>query len=143
MSTTPADWSRWPNFTPAEMGCRHCGRAVFHPGFMDQLQRLRDLVGVALPVTSGARCKLHNDRPAAEGGASGHTRSLHVFDHAQHPGQRGALAVDVAVSDGTLRGILFATAWALGWSIGWNAKKGFLHLDRRDFVGLPQTSFDY
>ena len=88
-------------------------------------------------VTSGARCKAHN------GTVGGHPKSLHIFDDPQHPGQDGALALDVATVDGAYRGALFALAWQHGWSIGGNGPRKFLHLDRRDLVGLARTSFDY
>ena len=131
------------NFTKAELQCRcgKCGLAVFHPGFLDELQALRVEFALSMVVTSGARCKEHNDRPAKDGGAGGHVRSLHVCDQPQHPGQKGALAVDIRAVDGLYRGELFSIAWRRGFSIGWGGT--FLHLDRRDFVGLPKRSFNY
>ena len=125
------------SFTEEELACRHCGRFQFHPGFLEDLQALRRDFAREMKVLSGARCAVHN---AAVGG---HPKSLHVLDVEQHPGMRGALAVDIWTPDGKYRGDLFATAWTYGWSVGWNAKKGFLHLDRRVALGLPQTSFDY
>ena len=126
------------HFNDSELACRcGCGLAQFHPGFIDSLELLREIVGKPMILTSACRCTAHN---VAVGG---HQRSLHVGDSAMHPGQQGTLAVDVAASDGAFRGLLFATAWDMGWSIGWNAKRGFLHLDRRDLVGLPQTTFHY
>lgn len=128
----------YPHFTEAEMRCKcGCGLLRFHPGYMDELVRLRKALGLAMTVTSACRCKAHNKA------VGGHPSSLHVGDFPNHPGQQGTLATDIAAPDGAYRGRLFSLAWSLGWSIGWNAKKGFLHLDRRDFVGLPQTSFDY
>jgi hypothetical protein len=109
----------------------------FHHGFLDSLEAVRVELDLPMPVMSGCRCLIHN---AAVGG---HQKSLHVCDHEQHPGQEGTLGVDVATPDGAYRGKLFAIAWKHGFSIGWNAAKRFLHLDRRDLVGLPQTSFDY
>lgn len=126
-----------PDFYKVELACKHCGVLRLHPGFLDKLQGLRDSFGVAMSPTSGCRCAVYNEQ------VGGHFKSLHVFDREQHPGQQGTLAVDIAARYGSYRGALFSVAWGLGWSIGWNAKKGFLHLDRRDFVGLPQTSFDY
>jgi hypothetical protein len=56
----------------------------------------------------------------------------------------GTMAIDIATPDGAYRGELFSLAWARGWSIGWNARRGFLHLDRRiDLSGWAQTTFDY
>lgn len=123
-----------PHFTQAELACRHCGLARFHPGFLDDLSRLREEYARPMRLTSACRCAEHNRA------VGGHPRSLHVGD-APHHGANGALAVDVATADGAYRGALFALAWGLGWSIGWG--RGFLHLDRRGLVGLPQQSFDY
>jgi hypothetical protein len=132
-----------PHFKTSELTCRcGCGLAKFHPGFLDSLEAVRVELGLPMRLTSASRCKLHNDRPPYMGGAGGHMRSLHVGDKAQHPGQEGTLAVDVA-AEGSYRGKLFSVAWKHGFSVGWNGKKGFIHLDRRDLIGMPQTSFDY
>ena len=126
------------NFTLAELRCKcGCGQATFHPGFLASLQALRDELGRPMTPTSGARCLKHNKA------VGGHPKSLHICDSPQRQGQAGALAVDVAATDGAYRGQLFALAWKHGFSIGWNAKRGFLHFDRRDLVGLPQSTFDY
>ena len=130
------------NFSRAEMACRGTtcgcgGLARFHSGFMARLQMLRTEFGKSMTVNSGCRCNTHNSN------VGGHPKSLHVGNVDHHPGQTGCLAADIATPDGAYRGELFALAWRHGFSIGWNAKKGFLHLDRRDFVGLSQNSFDY
>lgn len=125
-------------FSTAELQCKcGCARAVFHPGFLAELDGLREEFGLPMKPTSACRCKKHNTN------VGGNPRSLHICDEPQHPGQLGTLGIDIATPDGTYRGRLFAFAWRRGWSIGWNAKRGFLHLDRRDYAGLPQTSFDY
>lgn len=126
------------NFYEDEFRCRcGCGQLRLHPGFMGELQLVR--VELALPMhpTSGCRCAAYN------ADIKGHERSLHVCDQPMHPGQLGTLGADFAAVDGAYRGKLFSIAWRRGFSIGWNAKRGFLHLDRRDFIGLPQASFDY
>ena len=125
-------------FPDDELVCKcGCGLLRLHPGFGEELVQLRQVFDRAMVLTSACRCSAHN------AAIPGHSRSLHVADAPMHPGQQGALAVDVATPDGDYRGDLFALAWAMGWSIGWNARKGFLHLDRRDFIGLPQNTFDY
>lgn len=125
------------HFTADELGCRHCGRYQFHTGFTDHLERLREAFGRRMTPTSACRCARHNKT------VGGHPKSLHVMDEPSHPGQTGTMAIDIATADGEYRGHLFATAWRLGWSIGWNAKRNFLHLDRRTDLHLPQTTFDY
>lgn len=125
------------HFTDAELRCWHCGMLKLHRGFREALEALRDALKRPMLITSACRCKAHNDA------VGGHPKSLHIGDVPQHPGQTGCLAVDVATPTGAFRGDLFRLAWERGWSIGWNAKRGFLHLDRRVDVGLPQSSFDY
>lgn len=55
--------SPWPNFTYAELRCR-CGQCdstgrEMDPVFMALLQRLRQVYGKALPLTSAYRCPNH------------------------------------------------------------------------------------
>lgn len=124
-------------FKDAELACTHCGMLKLHRGFHDELEGLRRELALPMTITGPGRCKAHNTA------IKGHAKSLHIMDEPQHLGQQGALGVDVATPEGAYRGKLFAIAWKRGWSIGWNGDKKFLHLDRRDFVDLPQTSFDY
>jgi hypothetical protein len=132
-------------FTKEELACRHCGLFLLHPGFGEALDLLREAVNRPLVVTSCCRCKYYNDLPVDSGGVGGHPESLHIFDFPAHQklGQLGTLACDFAAVKGPERGELFAALWKLGWSVGWNAKRGFLHGDRRDWIGMKQTTFDY
>jgi hypothetical protein len=131
-------------FTARELACRcGCGLINFHPGFVDSLLTLRRHYARPMIVTSACRCKKHNDTPAAQGGAGGVIRSLHVGDHAQYPGMDGGLAIDILAPDATERGNLFQVAWTLGWSIGWHSVPAFLHLDKRTLLRMSQTTFDY
>ena len=132
-------------FTDNELACKHCGLLKLHPGFRETLNALRGKFNEPMITRSCCRCKEHNDRPADEGGAGGHVRSLHVGDLPAHAdkGQKGTLAIDIAAVDGAYRGRLFVMMYQEGWSIGWNAKSGFLHGDRRDFIGMQQTTFNY
>lgn len=55
--------SPWANFTYAELRCR-CGRCdstgrEMEPAFMDLVQRLRELYGQPMPLSSAYRCPLH------------------------------------------------------------------------------------
>ena len=85
----------WPDFTPAEMACRHCGELYHWPRFMDALQSARNALGRPMHILSAHRCSLHNARV---GGAplSQHLRlavdvSLHGHDrHALHDALRMA-----------------------------------------------------
>lgn len=134
MNAITHDWP-YPHFTPAELRCRGSGLLRFHPGFLEALHDLRLTFGRPMRVNSACRSSAHNKA------VGGHPRSLHIGDEPQHPGQQGAMAIDIAATDGAYRGALFGLAWDRGWSIGWG--RGFLHLDRRVDIGLPQTTFDY
>jgi len=125
---------RWQNFTEDEMRCKGTGLLIVSAPFMDALQRLREQLSRPMRLTSACRSAEHNQK------VGGHPRSLHVCDEPARSEQQGCLAVDVAIVDGAYRGHLVATAWQLGWSVGWN--KTFVHLDRRDYVGLKQSTFD-
>jgi len=126
-----------PYFSKAELQCKcGCGLAQFQFGFLEHLSALRRAYGRPMRVTSACRCAAHNARvsPLAP------LRSLHIGDRETRPGHSGALAIDISAS-GIDKGDLFAAAWRGGWSVGWN--KGFLHLDRRVDIALPQTTFEY
>lgn len=110
---TEMDWDagRWPNFSAAELACRHCGAAYFAPDDFDALQALRDELGVPVVVNSAHRCALHN---AQVGGA---VRSQHR-----------KIAFDVALA-GQERERVLAAARAVGFT-GFGFYGTFLHLDR-------------
>lgn len=120
-------------FTRSELACRHCGIAILAPGFADDLLELRLAFGEPMTVNSACRCKAHNDRPAKQGGAGGHPRSLHVCDKPHHPTE-GCCAVDIGSRDPGYRARLVKAALNLGWSVGFNA--GFIHLDRGAEYGV-------
>ena len=54
---TVTNWpsQRWPNFAQREMICSYSGECWLDPASMNALQRLRDTVGVPLPIPSGYR----------------------------------------------------------------------------------------
>jgi hypothetical protein len=126
-----------PFFTREELQCKcGCGLTNFHPGILEKLSSLRTQYNKPMKLSSACRCLNHNRRvsPLAP------QRSLHIGDFETRPGHKGAMAFDVLVN-GADKGQLFALAWANGWSVGWN--KGFLHLDGRLLLGMPQTTFEY
>jgi hypothetical protein len=126
-----------PHFSANELRCKcGCGLAQFHPGFLDHLETLRRAYGRPMKLSSACRCAAHN----AKASPQAPIRSLHIGNRETRPGHRGTLAVDVAVA-GEGKGDLFALAWRHGWSVGWN--RGFLHLDRRSDIGMPQITFEY
>ena len=58
----------WPNFSPKEIACHHCGEIIVDVSFLDRLQRMRDYLGLPMRVSNGYRCRVHNARV---GGAPG------------------------------------------------------------------------
>lgn len=46
-------------FSEKELSCTCCGTYVFDEQFLSQLNRIRDVCGFPLPVTSGFRCPAH------------------------------------------------------------------------------------
>ena len=64
---------RWPNFTPKEIACRHCGELSINEDFLDKLQRQRSGVGRPIVVSSVYRCPIWN---AFVGGAPLSTHKL-------------------------------------------------------------------
>ena len=54
------DWSKYhPYFIAHEFVCRHCGRELMQPRFMDKLFRLRQAYNGPMTITSGYRCPDH------------------------------------------------------------------------------------
>ena len=75
----------WPDFSPTEMACRHCGERYVWAEFMDKLQVARTAVGRSFNIHSAHRCSLHNAqvggaplsqhlKMAADIGLAGHDR---------------------------------------------------------------------
>lgn len=58
MDATPEFWN-WPNFTPAELQCRHTGTFAMNPAFLDKLQAFRTHLRFPLVITSGYRHPSH------------------------------------------------------------------------------------
>lgn len=137
MNVTDIDWSRY-NFSAGELQCQGSGALALHPGFIDALQALREAYGKPMRITSGCRSQAHN---AAVGGKS---QSLHICDAEVWPGMKGALAVDVAIVGSVQARELAKLALDMGWTVGVpNLRRHFIHLDRRDLIGLEPGLFGY
>ncbi|RDD60213.1 hypothetical protein DRB17_19230 [Ferruginivarius sediminum] len=121
-------------FAHEELQSPDTGEVRLHPGFADNLAYLRMVFGRPMVVTSCCRSAAHN---AAIGG---HPRSLHVHDRPNH-GLAGAAAIDISATDGVYRRELLRQALDLGWAVG--VSRSFLHLDRRDLVGMTPIVFAY
>ncbi len=117
-----SDW-RWPHFKPSELACPHCGELPqeLDTELLDRLEILRVVLGKALKINSGYRCRAHN---LIVGGAT----------YSQHK----RLAVDLS-----LRGHdpvkLLALAVDVGF-LGIGLGPTFLHLDMRNEIDGHQPS---
>ena len=117
------DWKKYPNFTPKEMACQHCGADGIKPELMDKLQTLRTKYGKPLRVTSGYRCPQHPIE----------ARKSTLGAHAS------GLAVDLGVQYKDAHEVL-RIAFELGFSgIGVQQKGSgrFIHLDVADTDNRP------
>ena len=121
-------------FSHSELACQKSGQAILADGFADKLAMLRVAFGQPMTVNSCCRSAEHNRD------IGGHPRSLHVYD--ENPrGRSGCVAIDIRTSDTVYARRLVEAALREGWSVG--VSKTFVHLDRRDFAGLPAGVFGY
>ena len=102
------------NFTVEELACPCCAVALMGTEFMDKLQILRTHCGFPFVVTSGYRCKGHNEEvsPNSQG------------DHTT------GLAVDIQIKDRYKRASILKRALAMDY---WNdiaIAKDFIHLGK-------------
>jgi uncharacterized protein YcbK (DUF882 family) len=54
-----AKWELYPNFSKAEFNCKHTGENNMQHEFMEKLQKLRNVYGKPLKITSGFRSTKH------------------------------------------------------------------------------------
>jgi uncharacterized protein YcbK (DUF882 family) len=109
------------NFALRELRCgcpeRSCHHTLVHPKLVETLQTLREILARPLVLTSGFRCKTHNER------VGGRLRSFHTQ----------GMAADIACPSYEDLAELAETARrvpAVG-AIGSYPAKGYLHLDIR------------
>jgi hypothetical protein len=109
------------NFSLREFhcGCQNgdCYSTLLHPRLLDTLQTLRDVLARPVVITSGYRCRSHNDR------TGGRPRSFHL---------RG-MAADIACSGlARIEELLEAARRIPGvGGLGSYPGKGYVHLDIR------------
>ena len=53
------NWENYPNFSEEEFKCSHTGLCIMAPNFMELLQKIRDVYGKPMTITSGYRHKTH------------------------------------------------------------------------------------
>lgn len=66
-----------PHFKLKEFQCRCCGTVKIHPMLLEALERLRELWGNPIVITSGYRCANHN-REVGGAKESRHTKGFAV-----------------------------------------------------------------
>lgn len=110
------DWSRYPNFSEAEMRCKCCGVAAMDPAFLEWLQALRNRLNFPLPISSAYRCPKHNAAVSSSGSSGAHTTGR---------------AVDIAVSGPRALHVVHAALDMGCKRVGIQQKGGgrFVHLD--------------
>lgn len=113
------DWSKIKYFSEAEMACKgeNCcgGLALMDEEFMLRLDELREALGHPLPISSGYRCKVHNQRVSSTGANGPHTTGK---------------AADIAISHQQARKALTAISMRFN-GVGFNQKGSgrFIHVD--------------
>jgi zinc D-Ala-D-Ala carboxypeptidase len=53
------DWSKYPNFTPDELACKHCKENGIRSELLDVLQSIRADFAKPIFISSGYRCAKH------------------------------------------------------------------------------------
>ncbi len=102
------------NFTKEELACKCCGEYGIQPKLLKMLQELRDYYAKPIIITSGFRCKKHNDE------VRGEKQSQHLL----------GLAVDIHCVDSGERDRLLECSFAAGFTVR-GIDDAFIHLDCR------------
>ena len=105
-------------FTDKELSCYHCGKEDMQPSFMEDIIKLRELLGFPLVVTSAYRCPNHPiEAPKKTPGA--HSTGM---------------AIDIRIAGNNAHRLLDAALRAgfsgIGVSQKGNYAERFLHLDK-------------
>ena len=119
------------NFSRSEFECKcGCGEAEVSPFLIEVLQRLRDVLGVKITVTSGRRCAAHN---AAVGGAK---NSQHLQGLAADIRAEGWTAKDLLR---VLKILVRANALYVGYA--YVVTENVIHIDVRQPESLTVVSW--
>lgn len=104
------------NFSSEEFQCPCCQVSIVMPQLYTALQKLRDLAGVPIEITSGYRCDSHNRK------VGGKKSSLHV----------NGSAADIKIFGLTVKEMYGLAEQVPALSgIGVYPKEGFIHVDTR------------
>ncbi|GEM_PF-603163 len=120
-----SNWKDIEHFKPAEFTCKCeqlCDHAVaISTELVKKLDKVRDLMGIPITITSGTRCEKHNQK------VGGKLRSAHTQKHGT------SHAVDVHCPNSAFRYAFLAAALPMFNRIG--IGKDFIHVD--DDPDLP------
>jgi uncharacterized protein YcbK (DUF882 family) len=105
------------NFFEYELKCPCCGGLQYDLHFIKLLQIIRTVADVPFTITSGYRCRIHND-----------SLENSVKDSRHLVG--AAVDIDTSLWSGELKWLVVYWAMRLGLSVG--HYKGYLHIDKRD-----------
>jgi len=64
------------NFSPEEFECKCCGKEVMDQGFIERLQKAREIARVPFKINSGYRCVKYNKKIGSS------ITSSHIIGHA-------------------------------------------------------------
>lgn len=71
---TVQNWGKYaPYFSEHEFACKHCGKCLMLPSFMDKLYTLRQKYGKPMIPSSGYRCPDHPEEANKSNGPGVHT----------------------------------------------------------------------
>lgn len=122
------DWSKYPNFSKSEFDCKETGENGMQPQFLEELQKVRTLMGKPFKINSGFRSVNHS-----------------VERRKRNPGEHSyGLAADIG-GDRMFLLELISTAYICGFRrIGINLSSGYVHLGLGDaYADFPSTPWDY
>lgn len=114
------NWNDYPNFSEEEFDCKETGENEMKPEFMERLQRLRDMVGHPLPISSGYRSPRHSIEARKEK-AGTHAQGI-ACDIACHS-QLAHLVLEMSLTIGFT---------GIGVQQKGAKKNRFIHLDLRE-----------
>jgi len=128
--------SEIPYFSQRELACKGTGVIRLDARFAKALVALRREWNSPLIPNSVCRTPEHNKNE------KGHPTSLHLTENPVRK-TNGTMAIDIRWRDWSRQKKIDFCRFArkLGWSVGLH--EGFVHLDRRVDVGLPQAIFLY
>lgn len=108
------NWEEINHFEEWEFECPCCKKADMNASFVKLLDKARTIAGVSFVLTSGYRCKKHNDELPHSSPNSSHMKGL---------------AVDITASDSRTRFKILNALLEVGFTrIG--VGSSFIHVDR-------------